>query len=73
MLERWAYAYSYDNESPRLDALAPALDFHNRFRPHRALNGSTPLQRVTTSLGQTARARAGEPHTRVSGVPGRRP
>jgi transposase InsO family protein len=51
MLERWAYAYSYANESQRLQALAPALDFYNRFRPHRALAGLTPLQRVNNVPG----------------------
>ena len=51
MLERWAYAYAYENEHARLDALAPALDFYNRFRPHRALNGLTPLQRVNNLSG----------------------
>ena len=51
MLERWAYAYSYANESERLTALAPALDFYNRFRPHRALKGLTPLQRVNNLPG----------------------
>jgi transposase InsO family protein len=51
LLERWAYAYSYENESARLDALAPALDFYNRFRPHRALGGLTPLQRVNNLPG----------------------
>ena len=51
LLERWAYAYSYDNESERLAALRPALDFYNRFRPHRALGGLTPLQRVNNLPG----------------------
>ncbi|MGL6279365.1 MAG: IS481 family transposase [Gaiella sp.] len=51
LLERWAYAYTYDTETARLTALAPALDFYNRFRPHRALNGSTPLQRVNNLPG----------------------
>jgi transposase InsO family protein/transposase-like protein len=51
MLERWAYAYTYANESQRLHALAPALDFYNRFRPHRALGGLTPLQRVNNLPG----------------------
>lgn len=51
MLERWAYAYSYANESERLTALAPALDSYNRFRPHRALAGLTPLQRVNNLPG----------------------
>lgn len=51
LLERWAYAYSYEHESERLAALAPALDFYNRFRPHRALEGLTPLQRVNNLPG----------------------
>jgi transposase InsO family protein len=51
MLERWAYAYSYQHEAQRLAALAPALDFYNRFRPHRALRGLTPLQRVNNVPG----------------------
>jgi len=51
LLERWAYAYSYENERERLNALAPALDFYNRFRPHRALGGLAPLQRVNNLPG----------------------
>jgi transposase InsO family protein len=51
MLERWAYAYSYDNEAARRAALPQALDFYNRYRPHRALGGQTPLQRVNNLSG----------------------
>lgn len=51
LLERWAYAYSYEQELERLAALTPALDFYNRFRPHRALGGHTPLQRVNNLPG----------------------
>jgi transposase InsO family protein len=51
LLERWAYAYPYQHESERLAALSPALDFYNRFRPHRALAGLTPLQRVNNLPG----------------------
>ena len=51
LLERWAYAYPYENERTRLDALTPSLDFYNRFRPHRALGGLTPLQRVNDLSG----------------------
>ena len=51
LLERWAYAYPYAHESERLAALAPALDFYNRFRPHRALGGLAPLQRVNNLPG----------------------
>jgi transposase InsO family protein len=52
LLERWAYAYPYEHESARLLALAPALDFYNRFRPHRALRGLAPLQRVNNLPGR---------------------
>lgn len=51
LLERWAYAYPYPHEPDRLAALSPALDFYNRFRPHRALGGLTPLQRVNNLPG----------------------
>ena len=51
LLERWAYAYPYPHETARLDALPSTLDFYNRFRPHRALGGHTPLQRVNNLPG----------------------
>jgi transposase InsO family protein len=51
LLERWAYAYAYQSESERLAGLAPVLDFYNRFRPHRALGGDAPLQRVNNLPG----------------------
>jgi transposase InsO family protein len=51
LLERWAYAYAYEHESERLATLSPALDFYNRFRPHRALGGLAPLQRVNNVPG----------------------
>jgi transposase InsO family protein len=51
LLERWAYAYPYAHESERLAALPSALDFYNRFRPHRALGGLAPLQRVNNLPG----------------------
>ena len=51
LLERWAYAYPYRHESERLAALPSALDFYNRFRPHRALGGLAPLQRVNNLPG----------------------
>jgi transposase InsO family protein len=51
LLERWAYAYTYAHQSERASALAPALDAYNRYRPHRALAGQTPLQRVNNLSG----------------------
>ena len=51
LLERWAYAYSYSTEHERAQALPDALDSYNRYRPHRALGGQTPLQRVNDLSG----------------------
>jgi len=51
LLERWAYAYSYPTEHERARALPHALDSYNRYRPHRALAGQTPLQRVNDLSG----------------------
>ena len=51
LLERWAYAYGYDNELERARTLPHALDSYNRYRPHRALGGQTPLQRVNDLSG----------------------
>jgi transposase InsO family protein len=49
--EGWAYSGSYASERERAAALAPYLDYYNRRRPHRALGGQTPLQRVNNVLG----------------------
>lgn len=51
LLERWAYAYSYGTEDERAQTLPDALDSYNRYRPHRALGGQTPLQRVNNLSG----------------------
>jgi transposase InsO family protein len=51
LLERWAYAYSYADEAERARALPDALASYNRYRPHRALGGQTPLQRVNDLSG----------------------
>jgi transposase InsO family protein len=51
LLERWAYAYSYPTETERAAALPDALASYNRYRPHRALGGQTPLQRVNDLSG----------------------
>jgi transposase InsO family protein len=51
LLERWAYAYSYPTELDRAQALPDALESYNRYRPHRALGGQTPLQRVNDLSG----------------------
>jgi transposase InsO family protein len=51
LLERWAYAYPYEHERDRGAALPAAIDFYNRYRPHRALGGQTPLQPVNNLPG----------------------
>jgi transposase InsO family protein len=51
LLERWAYAYNYPTEAERTQTLPDALDSYNRYRPHRALAGQTPLQRVNDLSG----------------------
>jgi transposase InsO family protein len=49
--EGWAYPGTYATEREREQALGPFLDYYNRRRPHRALGGQTPLQRVNNVLG----------------------
>ncbi len=51
LLERWAYATAYPTEHHRAHALPHAIDTYNRNRPHRALAGRTPLQRVNDLSG----------------------
>ena len=51
LLERWAYAYTYAHELERAHKLPDALDSYNHYRPHRALAGQTPLQRVNDLSG----------------------
>jgi transposase InsO family protein len=51
LLERWAYAYPYAHEHDRAAALPSTIDFYNRYRPHRALGGLTPLQRINNLPG----------------------
>jgi len=53
--EGWAYAGAYTTEGEREQALGPFLDYDNRRRPHRALGGQTPLQRVNNVLGTNTR------------------
>ena len=50
LLERWAYAYTYDTESERY-SLALGARLLQRFRPHRALAGLAAKQRVNNLPG----------------------
>ena len=51
LVDRWAYAASYPTEHHRNRALPNAIDTYNHDRPHRALAGRTPLQRVNDLSG----------------------
>jgi len=51
LLERWAYATPYSTERDRAATPPHALQTYNRNRPHRALAGRTPLQRVNDLSG----------------------
>ncbi|MBA2536436.1 MAG: transposase family protein, partial [Actinobacteria bacterium] len=51
LLGEWAYVRSYAHEDERQAALASYLESSNRRRPHRALGGQTPLQRVNNLSG----------------------
>jgi transposase InsO family protein len=56
LLSEWARAQHYPSNQHRANALGSYLDHYNQRRRHRALNGQTPLQRLsTTSLGLTTR------------------
>jgi transposase InsO family protein len=51
LLEGWAYGFAYASEGEREEALERFLDYYTRLRPHRALGGQTPLQRVNNLSG----------------------
>ena len=59
LTDGWAYATIYTDSHEREQALPHYLDYHNRHRPHKALNRQTPAQRLlqagTTSSGLTCR------------------
>ncbi len=49
MVEEWAYARLYTANAQRLAALPRWLDTYNRRRPHTALGGITPADRLSTT------------------------
>jgi transposase InsO family protein len=56
LLNEWARPHHYPSNQHRADALSSYLNHYNTQRRHRALNGHTPLQRLsTTSPGHTTR------------------
>ena len=49
LLEEWAYTKLYRSNQARLADLPKFLDFYNRRRPHTALGGRSPIDRVSTT------------------------
>jgi transposase InsO family protein len=54
LLAEWAYAAAYPTSSARTRALPAFIDRYNTRRPHKALNGSPPIQRLTERLNAPA-------------------
>jgi transposase InsO family protein len=50
----WAYSAAYPTSAARTRALPAFLDRYNHRRPHKSLNGSPPIQRVTERLNAAA-------------------
>jgi len=50
-LREWAYARPYASSAQRNQAIVPWTDAYNTRRPHSALGGSTPVQRLNNLLG----------------------
>jgi transposase InsO family protein len=54
LLGEQAYAAAYPTSRARTRALPVFIDRYNHTRPHKALNGSPPIQRLTERLNATA-------------------
>lgn len=50
-LREWAYAAPYRSSAERTDAIPSWIDAYNTRRPHSALNGIPPFQRLNNLLG----------------------
>ncbi|MBS7706881.1 IS481 family transposase [Chelatococcus asaccharovorans] len=50
-LREWAYAAPYRSSSERTEAMPSWIDAYNTRRPHSALNGIPPFQRLNNLLG----------------------
>lgn len=49
-LREWAYAQPYQTSEHRKQAVGPWTDAYNLKRPHSAIGGKTPFQRLTNLL-----------------------
>ena len=49
LLEEWAYTKLYRSNGARLAELPRFLDFYNQRRPHTALGGRSPVDRLSTT------------------------
>lgn len=54
-LREWAYAQPYETSEHRKQAIGPWTDDYNLNRPHSAIGGKTPFQRLNNLLGKTTR------------------
>jgi transposase InsO family protein len=54
LLAEWAYAAAYPTSHARTLAMPAFIDRYNNRRPHKALNGSPPIQRLTERLNAPA-------------------
>ena len=50
-IREWAYARPYPSSEARKQAIGPWIDTYNLKRPHSAIGGKTPFQRLTNLLG----------------------
>ncbi len=50
-LREWAYAVPYASSKQRTDAMIPRINAYNTTRPHSALNGIPPFQRLNNLIG----------------------
>ena len=50
-LREWAYAQPYQTSEHPKQAIGPWTDAYNLKRPHSAIGGKTPFQRLTNLLG----------------------
>ncbi|WP_202900219.1 integrase core domain-containing protein [Paenarthrobacter nicotinovorans] len=53
LLEEWAYAQTYTSEAARQASCPEFIEHYNQRRPHTALEGASPISRVTNQPTST--------------------